>query len=77
MTTDTQPNISEENALLFSMFDEWTNSLIANGKEDEHQRKEFARVWRVKENSPIALMYSAFLGGIGAGIKLAKLDKEE
>ena len=77
MTTDTQPNISEENVLLFSMFDEWADSLIANGKEDERQRKEFAGVWGVKENSPVALMYSAFLGGIDAGLKLAKLDKEE
>lgn len=79
MTNNTQKEISEANALQFALFCAWQDKMLSDGKEEIRQRKEFAEIWGVHEKSPLALMYSAFVGGLDAGadmiIHLEELEK--
>ena len=78
MTNNTQYQADERNALQFALFEAWQDSILADSKEEIEQRKEFAKIWGVHEQSPLALMYSAFVGGLGAGLDMAiHLEKLE
>lgn len=78
MTNNTQYQTDERNALQFALFEAWQNKILADGKEETEQRKEFAEIWGVHEKSPLALMYSAFVGGLEAGLDMAThLEKLE
>ena len=83
MNTDTTARTSEDCALLYALFDKWTDSLKTESQEETDLRKDFAKVWGVTDNSPLALMFSAFCGGIGEGLDLAealrgdKTDEEQ
>ena len=64
----------EANAIVYGLFEKWTDSLIAeeNKEEEMRQRTLFAKAFGVGDNSGLALMFTAFLGGIDAGLDLAK-----
>lgn len=58
--------------LAFDLFDQWTSELTASGEEGKESAQRYAQRHGIKENSPLAMMYSAFEGGLVKGIDLAK-----
>ena len=68
-------------ALLFKLWEEWTDTLPnltpeQRAEQDEHMDYFMAKTG-AKEKSPAYLMYSAFIGGVGKGIELVeKMDQK-
>jgi len=69
-------------ALMWKLWEEWTDSLEKMTEEQRAEEQEFLDLFMAetgaKKNSPGYLMFSAFMGGINKGIELTtRLDKKE
>lgn len=71
MKANTTAEHKEERALLYALFDKWTDTLQADDQETADLVKEFSQIWEVAETSPLALMFEAFVGGVKEGMNLS------
>ena len=77
--TSTPPTPQEEKELeiygvAYALWVEWENEMKDKKQPDHEARavKHFAKMYGVSEKSPLAIMFTGFINGLGYGLELAE-----